>query len=157
MAVATQPFIVNTTSPSNAQASLTFVTGTHALKVGFNDTWGGRFATYDSPAEVGVTYGYLAMMVMNGSNLAPSSPFFRDYALLKVMRVSGPKLTPIAESRIGHWCEGVAWSRNQRTILVQCMNEKEIAVFGFDGKALKPQSVIKVSGGPAGLRTAERP
>ena len=40
--VATQPFIANTTSPSNAQASLTFVTGTHALKVGFNDTWGVR-------------------------------------------------------------------------------------------------------------------
>ena len=100
---------------------------------------------------------YLAMMVMNGSNLARSSPFFRDYALLKIMRVTGPKLTPIAESRIGHWCEGVAWSRNQRTVLVQCMNEKEIAVFGFDGRALKPQRPIKVSGGPAGIRTAERP
>ena len=48
-AVATQPFIANTTSPSNAQVSLTFVTGTHALKVGFNDTWGGRHATYVSP------------------------------------------------------------------------------------------------------------
>jgi DNA-binding beta-propeller fold protein YncE len=100
--------------------------------------------------------GYLAMMVMNGSNLARSSPFFRDYALLKIMRVTGPKLTPIAESRIGHWCEGVAWSRNQRTVVVQCMNEKEIAVFGFDGRALKPQGAIKVSGGPAGMRTAER-
>ena len=57
-AVATQPFIANTTSPSNAQASLTFVTGTHALKFGFNDTWGGRHATYDSPADVGLTYRF---------------------------------------------------------------------------------------------------
>ncbi len=57
-AIATQPFIANTTSPSNAQASLTFVTGTHALKFGVNDTWGGRHATYDSPAEVGLTYRF---------------------------------------------------------------------------------------------------
>jgi hypothetical protein len=57
-AIATQPFIANTTSPSNAQASLTFVTGSHALKFGFNDTWGGRHATYDSPAEVGLTYRF---------------------------------------------------------------------------------------------------
>jgi DNA-binding beta-propeller fold protein YncE len=99
---------------------------------------------------------YLAVMVMNGSNLATTSPFFRDYGLLKILRVTGPKLTFLAEARIGHWCEGVAWSRNQRTVVVQCMNEKAIDVFGFDGKALKPQAPIMVSGGPAGIRTAER-
>ena len=99
---------------------------------------------------------YLGVMVMNGSNLAKASPFFRDHGLLKIMRVSGPTLTPIAEARIGHWCEGVVWSRNQRTILVQCMNEKDIEVFGFDGKGLKPRGAIRVNGGPAGIRTAER-
>jgi DNA-binding beta-propeller fold protein YncE len=99
---------------------------------------------------------YLAVMVMNGSNLATSSPFFRDYGLLKILRVTGPKLTFLTEARIGHWCEGVAWSRNQRTIVVQCMNEKAIDVFGFDGKTLKPKDAIKISGGPAGIRTSER-
>jgi hypothetical protein len=68
-AVATQPFIANTTSPSNAQASLTFVTGTHALKVGFNDTWGGRHATYDSPAEVGLTYRFNTVNGVTTPNL----------------------------------------------------------------------------------------
>ena len=67
--VATQPFIANTTSPSNAQASLTFVTGTHALKVGFNDTWGGRHATYDSPAEVGLTYRFNTVNGVTTPNL----------------------------------------------------------------------------------------
>jgi len=99
---------------------------------------------------------YLAVMVMNGSNLARASPFFRDYGLLKIMRVAGPKLTPIAEARIGHWCEGIVWSRNQRTVLVQCMNEKDIQVFGFDGRSLTSQPAITVNGGPAGIRTAER-
>ena len=56
-AVATQPFIANTTSPTSAQASLTFVTGTHALKLGFTDT-GADACDYDSPATVGVTYRF---------------------------------------------------------------------------------------------------
>jgi hypothetical protein len=99
---------------------------------------------------------YLGMMIMNGSNLASASPFFRDYGLLKIMRVSGPRLTPVTEARIGHWCEGVAWSRDQRTVAVQCMNEKEIQLFDFDGKALRSRAAIKVNGGPAGIRTAER-
>jgi DNA-binding beta-propeller fold protein YncE len=99
---------------------------------------------------------YLAVMVMNGSNLAVTSPFFRDYGLLKILRVAGSKLTFLTEARIGHWCEGVAWSRNQRTVVVQCMNEKAIDVFGFDGKTLTPREAVKVSGGPAGIRTSER-
>jgi hypothetical protein len=68
-AVATQPFIANTTSPSNAQASLTFVTGTHAFKFGFNDTWGGRYATYDSPAGGGVTYRFNTVNGVTTPNL----------------------------------------------------------------------------------------
>ncbi|MEP7304877.1 MAG: carboxypeptidase regulatory-like domain-containing protein [Acidobacteriota bacterium] len=68
-AVATQPFIANTTSPSNAQASLTFVTGAHALKLGFNDTWGGRHATYDSPADVGLTYRFNTVNGVTTPNL----------------------------------------------------------------------------------------
>ena len=46
--------------------------------------------------------------------------------------------------------------RNQRTVAVQCMNEQEIQLFDFDGKALRPQAAIKVNGGPAGIRTSER-
>ena len=36
------------------------------------------------------------------------------------------------------------------------MNEKAIQVFDFDGWAWKGQPAIKVSGGPTGIRTAER-
>ena len=85
-------------------------------------------------------------MVMNGSNPAKASSFFHHYGLLTILRVDGPKVTPMAEARIGHWCEGLAWSRNQRTVLVQCMNEKAIEVFGFDGKALNRQRPIPANG-----------
>ena len=56
---------------------------------------------------------------------------------------------------IGHWCQGLAWSKDNRTLLVQCMVENEIMVFDFDGKALKSAGSIKVGAGPAAIRTAE--
>ena len=99
---------------------------------------------------------YLAANVMNGSNLPKASPFYNDYGLLKILRLSGRKLTPLTEAKVGHWCEGVVWSRDQRTLLVQCMVEKEIYVFHFDGRKLTAAGSLKVNGGPAGIRTAER-
>lgn len=100
---------------------------------------------------------FLAVNVMNGSNVPKTSPWYHDFGILKIMRASGTKLTPLTETRVpGHWCEGAAWSRNQRTLLVQCMVEKSIFVYGFDGKTLTPAGSITVNGGPAGIRTADR-
>ena len=99
---------------------------------------------------------YLAADVMNGSNLPKASPFFQDHGLLKIFRLTGTQLTPLTEAKVGHWCEGVVWSRDQRTLLVQCMVEKQISVFRFDGARLKAAGVIPVNGGPAGIRTAGR-
>lgn len=99
----------------------------------------------------------LAVNVMNGSNVPKASGYFHDFAVLKILRVEGTKLTPLTEARVpGHWCEGAAWSRNQRTILVQCMVEKALFVYDFDGKAARVTGTIKVDGGAAGIRTAPR-
>jgi DNA-binding beta-propeller fold protein YncE len=98
---------------------------------------------------------YAAVSVMNGSNKAKNSPFFNDYGLVKVLAVKGKELVPVTEAKVGHWCQGLAWSRNGRTLLVQCMVEKEIMAFSFDGKELKSAGSIKVGAGPAAIRTAE--
>jgi DNA-binding beta-propeller fold protein YncE len=99
----------------------------------------------------------LAVNVMNGSNVPKASGYFHDFAVLKILRVNGTKLTPLAEARVpGHWCEGAAWSRNQRTLLVQCMVEKALFVYDFDGKTARVTGTIKVDGGAAGIRTAPR-
>jgi hypothetical protein len=97
---------------------------------------------------------YAAVSVMNGSNKAKSSPFFNDYGLVKVFSVKGKEFVPLTEAKVGHWCQGLAWSKGGRMLLVQCMVEKEIMAFGFDGKELKPAGAIKVSGGPSGIGTA---
>jgi DNA-binding beta-propeller fold protein YncE len=100
---------------------------------------------------------FLAVNVMNGSNVPKTASWYHDFGILKIMRVKGTTVTPFVETKVpGHWCEGAAWSRNQKTILVQCMVEKAIFIYGFDGKTLTPAGSIKVNGGPAGLRTADR-
>jgi DNA-binding beta-propeller fold protein YncE len=99
---------------------------------------------------------YVAVTAMNGSNKPKSSPFFNDHGLVVILDTSGKKLTKVTEGKVGHWCQGAAWSKDSKTLLVQCMVENEVQVLGFDGKALKPGAPIKVSGGPAGIGTADR-
>src|SRR5712692_8199148 len=98
---------------------------------------------------------FVAVSVMNGSNKPKNSPFFNDYGLVKVLSVKGNELVPLTEAKVGHWCQGLAWSKGNRTLLVQCMVQREIIAFSFDGKELKPAGSIKLNAGPAGIRTAE--
>ena len=98
---------------------------------------------------------FVAVSVMNGSNKPKDNPFFNDYGLVKVLSVKGNELVPLTEAKVGHWCQGLAWSKGNRTLLVQCMVQKEIMAFSFDGKELKPAGSIKLNAGPAGIRTAE--
>jgi DNA-binding beta-propeller fold protein YncE len=98
---------------------------------------------------------YLAVTVMNGSNKPKASPFFNDFGLVKIFSVDGTKLAYVTEAKVGHWCQGAAWSKSGTTLLVECMVENELQVFGFDGKSLKPGDPIKLKASPAGLRTAQ--
>lgn len=97
---------------------------------------------------------HVAVTVMNGSNKPKNSPFFNDNGLVVVLAIDGRKLTRVGEGKVGHWCQGAAWSRDSKTLLVQCMVEKEILVFGFDGKAVTPTGTLKIDGSPAAIGTA---
>jgi DNA-binding beta-propeller fold protein YncE len=99
---------------------------------------------------------YVAVTVMNGSNKAKNSPFLNDHGLVVILDTSGKKLTKVTEGKVGHWCQGAAWSKDSKTLLVQCMVQNELQVFSFDGKTLTPGVPIKVSGGPAAIGTADR-
>jgi len=99
---------------------------------------------------------YLAVIPQNGSNLAPTHPFYNDHGLLVVFSVEGTTLTKVAEAKIGQWPQGVAWSHDGKTLLAQSMVDNALAVVSFDGKSLKVTDQIKVTGGPDGIRTAGR-
>ena len=98
----------------------------------------------------------IAAVVMNGSNKARESPFYHDNGKLVLLRAAGMKLSKVTEAPIGHWSQGAAFSPDGKTILVGNMVEKDIHVFSWDGSALKEIGRLKVNGGPAAVRTAEK-
>ncbi len=99
---------------------------------------------------------YAAVTIQNGSQRRKSHQAFNDFGLVKVFRINGTKLTLAAEAKVGHWGQGVVWSGDGKTLLVQSMIEKELEVLSFDGRELKKTGAIKVNGGPAGIRTAQQ-
>lgn len=99
----------------------------------------------------------VAVVVMNGSNKPKASPFYSDHGKLVLLRVSGGSLQKVGEAPIGHWSQGVAFSADSRTILVGNMVEKDLWVFEWNGSTLRDTGHrIKVNGGSAAVRTAER-
>jgi DNA-binding beta-propeller fold protein YncE len=99
-----------------------------------------------------------AVVVMNGSNKPRESPFYNANGKLLLYRVDGTKLVPAAAAWIGRWSQGIAFSADSRTILVQNMADRDIQVLRWDGSNLQDTGQrIKTNGGPAGIRTAPRP
>jgi DNA-binding beta-propeller fold protein YncE len=99
---------------------------------------------------------YVAVTVMNGSNASRTSPFFNDFGWLRIYALNKAALGLVAETQIGHWCQGVAWSSDSRTVLAQCAVEREIRTFSFDGRRLVAGAPIRVNGGPSGIRAAQK-
>jgi len=99
----------------------------------------------------------VAVVVMNGSNKPKESPFFSDNGKLVLLRVSGRSMQKVGEAPIGHWSQGVAFAADSRTILVGNMVEKDLWVFEWNGTTLRDTGQrIKVNGGSAAVRTAEK-
>ncbi len=99
---------------------------------------------------------FLAVIAQNGSSVAPSHPFYNDHGLLVVFSVKGTTLEKLGEVEIGKWPQGVAWSRDGKTLLAQSMVDNALAVVSFNGKGLKVTGELKVTGGPDGISTAGR-
>jgi hypothetical protein len=99
----------------------------------------------------------VAVVVHNGSNRAKDSPFYNDAGKLVFVRVTGKTLSRAAVAPIGHWSQGATFAPDGKTILVGNMVEKDYWVFQWDGSTLKDTGQrVKVNGGPAAIRTAEK-
>ncbi|HVI33583.1 YncE family protein [Phenylobacterium sp.] len=100
--------------------------------------------------------GVLAVVVANGSGGAPGSPGYNDFGLLKVYRVAGGELTPVAEAKTGRWCQGAAWTKDRSRVLLQCAGGREIESYRFDGTTLtrQPAETLKFAARPASIATA---
>ena len=99
---------------------------------------------------------YVAVVVLNGTNLPPEAPDYKPNGLLQVYRLEKARLVKVAETASGRWCQGAAWSRDGAMLLLQCALAREIEVYRFDGRSLTrdPGATIKLAVRPGALGTA---
>ena len=94
---------------------------------------------------------FLAVATQEGSTKAPDSPFRTEAGKLVVFSVAGTELKQVAEAPTGHWSQGVVFSADGRTILVQLMGDAALAVFHFDGSSLAAAAPLPTGIGPIEL------
>jgi DNA-binding beta-propeller fold protein YncE len=101
----------------------------------------------------------VAVVVMNGSSKPKESPFYSPVGRVLLFRMNRGSLTRVADAAVGAWPQGAVFSADGRTLLVQSMIERSIAVFAIEpGYRLRDTGHrILLPGGAAALRTAERP
>jgi DNA-binding beta-propeller fold protein YncE len=97
---------------------------------------------------------FLAVGSQNGTGNVPGSTMYHDHAVLQIFAVDGTKLKPVVQVPIGRWAEGVAWTRDGKTLLLQSAREKMISVFRFDGHKLTPGADLKPTGEPVAFGSA---
>ena len=64
------------------------------------------------------------------------------------------RLHAVAEAPIGQWTQGIAFSRDGRTMLVQDMVGRRLQVFGWDGAGLTAQGDVAMGAGAAAIGAA---
>jgi len=99
---------------------------------------------------------FLAVGTQEGTTKKNGSPFQTPNGRLAMYAVDGKSLRKVAEAPVGHWSQGIAFSKNGETIIVQNMVERTLAVFRFDGQKLTAGTPIAIGAGPAALGTAWR-
>jgi DNA-binding beta-propeller fold protein YncE len=100
----------------------------------------------------------VGVIAMNGSNKPKESPFYNDSGKLLLYRLDGTRLIGLGAAWIGHWSQGVAFSPDNKVILVGNMVERNIQVLRWDDVSLKDLGErINVNGGSAAVRTADKP
>jgi DNA-binding beta-propeller fold protein YncE len=99
---------------------------------------------------------FLALGLQEGTTKKTGSPFQTPNGRLAIYAVEGKSLRKVAEAPIGHWSQGIAFTKSGDTILVQNMVERTISVFRFDGQRLTAGTPIAIGAGPAAIGTAWR-
>jgi DNA-binding beta-propeller fold protein YncE len=95
---------------------------------------------------------WVAVTVMNGSNKPIASPFYNALGLLKLFRVAGKKLVYSSQVETGVWTQGVAFSPDSKTLLVQNKEQKELQVLAIrGGKVVDTRQRIAMKNGGAGI------
>lgn len=97
---------------------------------------------------------WVAVTVMNGSNKPIASPFYNALGVLKLYKVVGKKLVYSSEVSTGVWTQGIAFTPDSKTMLVQNKEQKELQVLEIrNGKVVDTKQRIAMKNGGAGIGT----
>ena len=97
---------------------------------------------------------YVAVASVEGSTRPSNSPMFHDHGRLWMFAVVDGALKPLAEAPIGRWSQGIAFSKDGKTVLVESMIDHALNVFRWDGKKLTAGPNLDVKGAPAAIRSS---
>jgi DNA-binding beta-propeller fold protein YncE len=97
---------------------------------------------------------FLAVANVEGSTKPSNSPLYRDNGMLIVFAVEGTNLRKLAEAPIGRWSQGIAFSKDGKTILVGSMIDRGLDLFRWEDGKLTPGAKLDLGSGPAAIRTA---
>jgi YVTN family beta-propeller protein len=99
----------------------------------------------------------VAVAVTNGSNKPLNSPFYNPLGVVKLFKVVGQKLVYASQITSGVWTQGVAFSSDSKTLLIENKEESEIQVVRIvgGGKLVDTKQRIKLKAGPVAIRTVE--
>ena len=95
---------------------------------------------------------WVAVTVMNGSNKPIASPFYNAFGVRRLYRVGGKKLVYISEVSTGVWTQGIAFTPDSKTMLIQNKEEKQLQVLAIqNGKVVDTKQRITMKNGGAGI------
>jgi DNA-binding beta-propeller fold protein YncE len=97
---------------------------------------------------------FVAVASIDGTTKASESPLFHDHGRLWMLAIAGKRLKPVVEAKIGRWSQGVAFSKDGHTVLVESMIDHGLDVFRWNGATLTPGPTVDVKGGAAAIRTS---
>jgi DNA-binding beta-propeller fold protein YncE len=100
---------------------------------------------------------WIAVLAMNGSNLAADNPGRSEFGRLQLFEVRAGNAERVASLPAGESAQGVVFSTDGRYVLAQFFVERQIAVYAVNGGAMQDTGVrIDVPGGPSSIRAAPR-
>jgi DNA-binding beta-propeller fold protein YncE len=94
---------------------------------------------------------HVAVNLHAGSASPPASAQYRPNGEVQVWRIDGAKLVKVTQAPVGRWGQGIAWTPDGRTLLVQSNVEHRIDFFRFDGRRLSRGQPLTTTAPPAAL------
>jgi DNA-binding beta-propeller fold protein YncE len=99
---------------------------------------------------------FAAINLQAGSASPAASPEFRPNGEVQIWRIDGGRLVRVTRTDVGRWGQGIGWTADGRTLIVQSNVEHRIDLFRFDGRRLVKSGSVTTASPPAALAVGGR-